>query len=549
MLDYKSAHNQIGQAKKGLQFVNPIITDPLLINWEYSRLLDVHKWSDYPEINKAVQQLFSEMDKYPPACKGKKAQRLRNHIKVIVLDILIAHNQDARLCLAFSLNKNDYGQHSRMEKIHLTYSCISAAMTAFSDLGYILLKKGFKDHETNIGKQSRLYPTPLLVNLFQDQRLSTSMVRRELPEIVLRDKNKKNMKITGKGRTTANRLEKEVKRINTFLDNQIIELPNSPKLTKELINRNIPRPDMARVQLQRIFNENFQRGGRFYGPWYQNIPKEFRAQILINGQPTVELDYSNLHPRMLYALEGLPFDGDAYSLPGYETTLYRPIIKTLLNTLINAKSEQSAIKSLLRTDHEASTSIKVRTYLRRTGLIKPDNKQDIPAAKKMIKAIKERHAPILKHLGTGAGIQLQRKDSSMAKRIIMNLMKESVPCLPVHDSFIVPYQFAEKLLTEMQQAFADKFGLPIDVDVKSVPQGFEYLRDVIDTAKSQDLFIYSNALNANFLSNGIRDVLGGVMETDFRENGRAEQENGQEKFKLHFSADPDNSQKREAGQC
>jgi hypothetical protein len=66
------------------------------------------------------------------------------------------------------------------------------------------------------------------------------------------------------------------------------------------------------LRLYRIFNrDDFRLGGRFYGPWWQNIEKAKRRGILIAGSQTVERDYRQLHPRLLYAMAGRVLDGDA----------------------------------------------------------------------------------------------------------------------------------------------------------------------------------------------------------------------------------------------
>lgn len=60
--------------------------------------------------------------------------------------------------------------------------------------------------------------------------------------------------------------------------------------------------NLTKTQLYRVFNDpEFKTGGRFYGGWWQNIPKQFRRLITIDGKRTVEADFGSLHPSILYA--------------------------------------------------------------------------------------------------------------------------------------------------------------------------------------------------------------------------------------------------------
>jgi sugar lactone lactonase YvrE len=57
--------------------------------------------------------------------------------------------------------------------------------------------------------------------------------------------------------------------------------------------------EFADRSLHRVFNDGvFDKGGRFYGGWWQGIPREYRRSIIINGEPAVEADYSAIHPSL-----------------------------------------------------------------------------------------------------------------------------------------------------------------------------------------------------------------------------------------------------------
>jgi hypothetical protein len=189
-------------------------------------------------------------------------------------------------------------------------------------------------------------------------------------------------------------------------------------------------------------------GGRFYGGWWQFIPKEYRPYITINGHPTVEVDYSGLHPRMLYHVEGLdPPAGDMYDIglwkTEHEKSLKRPLVKEFFNASIN--DEYGRFKL---TPSELSM----------LGATHAD----------LVKRIMKKHAPIAHRLNSGYGLQLQFIDSQIAERVMLLLMEQHKICLPVHDSFIGLLTQRNAIIQAMETAYFERFGKPIQLDGKDL---------------------------------------------------------------------------------
>src|SRR5690606_24220454 len=108
------------------------------------------------------------------------------------------------------------------------------------------------------------------------------------------------------------------------------------------------------TRLYRVFNNTLEDGGRFYGAQYQRIEKGLRKYLLIDGQETIELDYSGFHTRMLYHERGYDYKDDPYvgMFPSFSNDIHlRIIIKFTLNCMLNAKSRieiSYAIKKFLK---------------------------------------------------------------------------------------------------------------------------------------------------------------------------------------------------------
>ncbi len=118
-----------------------------------------------------------------------------------------------------------------------------------------------------------------------------------------------------------------------------------------LTNKDLPDPQpklfnykQLQTSLHRVFNNSsFSYGGRFYGGEYQCIPRDCRRDILINGNTTIEADFSAYHISMIYHSNNIPVLADPYDI--YNDTIIRNAVKLMVNTALNASSKNGAIIS------------------------------------------------------------------------------------------------------------------------------------------------------------------------------------------------------------
>jgi len=218
---------------------------------------------------------------------------------------------------------------------------------------------------------------------------------------------------------------------------QLSNLVNSGHLFKSGNRYEINKNSMY---LYRSFSRNDYRcGGRFFTPIFQSLSGFIRETMTIDGQETVELDYSGHHIRMLYHKEGLNFNGECYVYTKQDTKNKhkRDLHKSIAMIAINATSRSSAVRAV-------------------QSKINKDN-YDIPNFKApSLKYINEQyeeflnyHKPIAKYVNADIGIRLQREDSDIMNDILVNLSKRSIIGLPVHDSVIVQKKHAQILKDEM----------------------------------------------------------------------------------------------------
>ncbi|MBV5343104.1 hypothetical protein JZU68_05665, partial [bacterium] len=65
---------------------------------------------------------------------------------------------------------------------------------------------------------------------------------------------------------------------------------------------------------------------------------------------------------------------------------------------------------------------------------------------------------IARYVNSGAGLKLQNLDSQITEAILMRMTDKGIPCLPVHDSYIVPQQYEDRLRDVMMEEYKAVIG-------------------------------------------------------------------------------------------
>jgi hypothetical protein len=189
--------------------------------------------------------------------------------------------------------------------------------------------------------------------------------------------------------------------------------------------------------LHRVFNNGtFSQGGRFYGGFHLELLRNLRKRILINGEPVVEPDFSALHIRMLYHLEGIDYREDPYAIL-CDSKEERKVFKIIFLVAINAETQKKAIYG-------------IQKELEENGIPFDTDYQNL---KRCLQRVKSVHGPIAKYLNTGVGLKLQNLDSRITDLILKTLTREEIPVLPVHDSFIVRERDMHRLIEVMKSSY------------------------------------------------------------------------------------------------
>jgi hypothetical protein len=275
-----------------------------------------------------------------------------------------------------------------------------------------------------------------------------------------------------------------LERVNEHLGSCFVGLHVSDE-TVQKINRELfaqhdrdsewERPEITwvnfyRKRLHRVFSDgNTKHGGRFYGAWWEGIPKRYRKHIHL-AKPgevprwTMELDFGSTHPALLYAREGRLPPWDCYAIDErFITGEGRTYAKNAMLMLLNAYSRDAAERAL---QNEVRKEFDREWYLRNgSGERRPQMQiaemipTGCPGIREMLGLLAEYHRPIRRYFCSGVANELMYFDSQIAERVMLRLLKQGISSLPVHDSFIVRHEHEGALEMTMRRAFREVVGV------------------------------------------------------------------------------------------
>ena len=442
-----------------------------------SRGIYARRSGNHKEV-KAALDFFYEKIKAEYNVKGtENVPKYRHQIRVFILDLFVASQLNPEMYITYSRNKNDYLPTAKYHRMRLSHRIATNIVDYLEDHGYIKVEPGFYDRTTGIGRLPRIRAKEKFRSLLADEyQVKIGMIIWDWddsqPTVIQRDENKEDIDYDDTEDTF--RMKENLKIINQVLERKPILLFISDEEYWVMFNKmkrdaNKGVTDLSRKFVRRIFNKGkWDQGGRFYGGFWQNIPRECRRFIRINDADTVECDYSGLHVNMLYAMDDLDMPpGDVYQIPEYpeeklkDKKVFRDFIKQMLLTLVNSGGEKKR--------EEARQAIHDAVHHKKTLQLP----EEIPSTRgkdifPLMDAFEKKHKDIGHYFCSGKGIDLQYLDSQMAEIVMLHFAKGNYPVLPLHDSFILHHNLEQELKLVMDQAFKEvlETDRKIEVDLK-----------------------------------------------------------------------------------
>jgi len=391
---------------------------------------------------------------------------VRTCVAVVILNLVCSAKRKSRMPISYSRNVNNYIVKDP-DNVNRISKKIIEVIDLMESTGWIREKKpGFYDPEdpSKSFRSTMKAGEKLLEAIDKPDFTFTTPPNAEASKpyqpIILRDAKKESMDFEETPETL--RIKANLEYINAQIETYKVELLaddntqgllqwRAGKMDPDL--KGVPFEELYfnwiadHIQLYRVFNNgSFDAGGRFYGVWIEDVWAKgynFRQHIHINGMPTVELDFSNLHPHILYQRAGLELPpGDLYQIDIEDYAGRRDTVKTCLNMMINMSKGTEA--------QGRNWSINGAT---KACYGKNHHPVGEPIITEIIDKLLVKHAAIKHLFFTGDAVSLQRLDSDIVEWVLLDLMRRDIQVLPIHDSFIVPKQYAGDLEVAMKEAY------------------------------------------------------------------------------------------------
>jgi hypothetical protein len=397
-----------------------------------------------PDIHVAAE--FTTRLGLAPAREGTRAA-----IGCIVANSLVASWQGNAGWVFYSRCNSYFASVRQLAPPWYTRRAIVAAVDLLVAGGFLEERRTAPSPMAN--HRSRLCATPKLIAAAATMTLS-DLRRVEAPRVVFRSRDNREFLdprkvLSGPELIELNQLARDVDEQNRSLSEFSIDLDHDglQRSSTGLIRVGEFCINPRQRTSYRVFNGDLQHGGRWYGPWWQGVPAWARAAIIIDGKPTVEVDFAACQVRLMFAHLGLsdPLDGqirhadpsfDLYRIEGVE----RVVIKLALLIMINAKDRRSAraalaanLKASAATDGERANAL-----------------QD---ASRILGAVQDNFTALQSLWFTGIGLRMQRLDSDICAVVQQRMRAQGLPVLSIHDAFITWRHAEPQLRVIMKEEF------------------------------------------------------------------------------------------------
>ena len=356
----------------------------------------------------------------------------QENISVLVANLFKIHILNCRPYSRTYMDANEFTEIRIKSYFNIGYQGWANTVRIFEKLGYLTIFRGIYFEKP--GYLTRLKVTDKFEELVNKFNLTYQDILKRTPPISLKDSEDNEIKVINS--KTTNPIRKRIERYNNLILSSDIELP----IDKIDYKRRKSAGFANRTYTKHYLDRSYKSGGKYYSPCWQNLSKELRKEIKINGQETVELDFNAMHLHLLYCkvnkklTDYIPEGKDAYQLPNRN----RKIVKTSFTCCINNNCNKDNVNQVV--------GPKVAQKF-------PEIFEMNTSYRDILEELGSSHPEVRQFFYAQIGNEVSNMESKVSDYIIGKLTRKNILVLNIHDSFIVSIPYKDILLKTMIDAF------------------------------------------------------------------------------------------------
>jgi len=423
---------------------------------EQSIFIDVSWNTEDERLENAVNSLLSDVLSITKTKRIDGASGWRRHLRATLIILIRTYQTDPNALIACPMS-NNFGKQSYRPDYdpqnpqRYDFKKIQAIVKIFADFEFLKLHIGKRDFFSGEykGLCTRIEMTEALHVFIQRFSLEGIEFEKVLINggMIVKYRNKRDTKKIKYDYSDLGEPKsiKQSKKILTAYNNLIkrsdIKLERQP--SEQIVNLN------NKISFRTFSNNSYDYGGRFYGGWWTNCKRENRRYISINNQSTIESDYTANHLCFYYSLNGEEI-ADALKKDPYSISKVYPrsLIKLIINRLFNCDGRRGIVNHFRERLRFTNGEDEENLYLMRHYL------STAIEVNRVLDVIFASHPILRKQRNNQQGLILQNWDSKIAEQVLKLMTDLDIPCLCIHDSFIVSIEFEDELKEAMRTAYS-----------------------------------------------------------------------------------------------
>ena len=213
------------------------------------------------------------------------------------------------------------------------------------------------------------------------------------------------------------------------------------------------------LQLQKIYNIDFEHGGRIYDMGIQILPKKVRRRLVIDGKETCIFDYRAFETSLIYSIQGEVLDSDPYQIhiKGWDDKILREVGKMIMTRIFYSKNREEVRFTVNR---DIGTRLNLERLVKEGKI--PEKR--IPVGY-IVEMLEDKHECIMEHFYKKGSDPANL--GSLVMDYIVDSMLQNHDCLvvPVFDEIITDKAYEYQVVKLMKDAFTKVVGSDINCNI------------------------------------------------------------------------------------